>query len=163
MFYISGPNLVILELLVDELSHGQTHDWRTHRQTDGHTHAGNDNTWRPKLASGKKGQCHLLITWLHIALETVVNAGWGNAMSPYSTMPLAQTNVDSLSIRSGDTHLKALSQQIPQPSSTKICFYITPKFHPNLPGANESDLCSTPCHIFIRGLDTVMIHQGAWT
>ena len=35
--------------MVDELSRGQTRDWRTH----GHTHAGNDNTRRPKLASGK--------------------------------------------------------------------------------------------------------------
>ena len=53
VFYISGPNLVILAETGDELSRGQTRDWRT----DGHTHrqtdAGNDNTRRPKLASGK--------------------------------------------------------------------------------------------------------------
>ena len=52
-FYIYGPNLVILAERGDELSRGQAHDWRT----DGHTHrqtdAGNDNTRRPKLASGK--------------------------------------------------------------------------------------------------------------
>ena len=34
VFYISGPNFVILALPVDELSRGQAHDWRTH----GHTH-----------------------------------------------------------------------------------------------------------------------------
>ena len=53
VFYIYGPNLVILAERGDELSRGQARDWRT----DGHTHrqtdAGNDNTRRPKLASGK--------------------------------------------------------------------------------------------------------------
>ena len=53
VFYISGPNLVILAETGDALSRGQALDWRT----DGHTHrqtdAGNDNTRRPKLASGK--------------------------------------------------------------------------------------------------------------
>ena len=52
VFYISGPHLVILAETGDELSRGQARDWRT----DGHTHrqtdAGNDNTRRPKLASG---------------------------------------------------------------------------------------------------------------
>ena len=53
VFYIDGPNLVILAETGHELSRGQTRDWRT----DGHTHtqtdAGNDNTRRPILASGK--------------------------------------------------------------------------------------------------------------
>ena len=49
VFYISGANLVILAWAVDELLHGQADDWRT----DTHTHAGNDNTRRPKLALGK--------------------------------------------------------------------------------------------------------------
>ena len=35
VFYISDPNLVILAWTVDELSHGQAHDWRT----DTHTQA----------------------------------------------------------------------------------------------------------------------------
>ena len=57
--YTYGPNFVILALIVAELSCGQARDWwkhgRTHRKTDGHTHthAGNDNTRRPQLASGK--------------------------------------------------------------------------------------------------------------
>ena len=38
VFYISDPNLVILAWTVDELSHGQAHDWRTHRHTHIHTH-----------------------------------------------------------------------------------------------------------------------------
>ena len=56
VFYISGPNLVILAETGDELSRGQARDWRT----DGHTHrqtdAGNDNTRRPKLASGNENR-----------------------------------------------------------------------------------------------------------
>ena len=57
VFCIYGPNLVILAWTGDELSRGQASAYRTHRRTDGRTHrqtyAGNDNTRRPKLASGK--------------------------------------------------------------------------------------------------------------
>ena len=72
VFYISDPNLVILAWTVDELSHGQAHDWRTHTHTHTHTHAGNDNTRRPKLASGKKhrfGLCDKQITCDHSCVE----------------------------------------------------------------------------------------------
>ena len=55
VFYIFCPNLVVLAGTGSELSHGQASDWQTDRQTDRHTHtdAGNDNTRRPNLASGK--------------------------------------------------------------------------------------------------------------
>ena len=55
VFCIFGPNLAILAWTGPELSRGQASDWHTDRQTDRHTHtdAGNDNTRRPKLASGK--------------------------------------------------------------------------------------------------------------
>ena len=49
VFYTYGLNLVILAWTGDELSRGQT--WR---RTDWRTDAGNDNTRRPKLASGNK-------------------------------------------------------------------------------------------------------------
>ena len=52
VFYTYGPNLVILAWTGDELSRGQTW-WRTDWRTDGRTDAGNDNTRRPILASGK--------------------------------------------------------------------------------------------------------------
>ena len=56
VFYTFGPNLVILARADDELSRGQASAYRTHRRTDGQTHrqtdSGNDNTRRPKLASG---------------------------------------------------------------------------------------------------------------
>ena len=54
VFYTCGPNLVILAWTGDELSRGQASDYRTHGRTDTQTDAGNDNTRRPKLASGKK-------------------------------------------------------------------------------------------------------------
>ena len=47
--YVS--NLVILAWTADELSCGQASDWYTH--TDRYTDRGDDNTRRPKLASGK--------------------------------------------------------------------------------------------------------------
>ena len=53
VFYTYGPNLVILAWTGDELSRGQASDYRTHGRTDTQTDAGNDNTRRPKLASGK--------------------------------------------------------------------------------------------------------------
>ena len=47
------------------------------------------------------------------------------------------TNVDWSSAKSSDSHIRAISQQIPQPSITKICLKIAClKFHWNFP-ANE--------------------------
>ena len=58
VFYTYGPNLVILAWTGDELPRGQASDYHTHERTDGRTDtqtdAGNDNTRRPKLASGNK-------------------------------------------------------------------------------------------------------------
>ena len=51
VFCIFGPNLVILAWTGPELSRGQASDW--HTETHTHRDAGNDNTRRPKLASGK--------------------------------------------------------------------------------------------------------------
>ena len=51
VFYISGPNLVILAWTVDELSLGQAHDWRTHRHTHIHTHT----RWQRQYPKAKTG------------------------------------------------------------------------------------------------------------
>ena len=52
-----GPNLVILAWRGPELSRRQASDWHTDWHTQRHRHrhtdAGNDNTRRPELASGK--------------------------------------------------------------------------------------------------------------
>ena len=55
VFYTYVPNLVILARTGDELSRGQACGYRTHRRTHRQTDWGNDNTRRPKLASGKNG------------------------------------------------------------------------------------------------------------
>ena len=41
-------------------------------------------------------------------------------------------------MKSNEIHIRAISQEMPQPSVTKICLKITYlKFHSNFPGANE--------------------------
>ena len=55
VFYISDPNLVILAWTVDELSHGQAHNWRTDTHT--HTHAGLGQNWpRVKRSASNSNQ-----------------------------------------------------------------------------------------------------------
>ena len=62
--------------------------------------------------------CQLMVAWGHQAIT------W--------------TNVDWSSVKSSDIHIRAISQEMPQPSITKICFKIIYlEFHSNLPGANE--------------------------
>ena len=47
-------------------------------------------------------------------------------------------NVDWSSVKSSDIRIRAISQQMPQPSITKICLKITClKFHSNFPRPNE--------------------------
>ena len=58
VFCTFGPNLVILTWTGPELSCGQASDWYTDTRTHGHTDGGNDNTRRPKLASGKEKCTH---------------------------------------------------------------------------------------------------------
>ena len=57
VFCIFVPNVAILAWTGPKLSRGQASDWHTdwhtHTHTDTHTDAGDDNTRRPKLASGK--------------------------------------------------------------------------------------------------------------
>ena len=48
------------------------------------------------------------------------------------------TNVAWSSVKSNDIHIRAISQEMPQPSITKICLKITcPKFHSSFPGTTE--------------------------
>ena len=54
VFYTYGSNLAILARTGDELSRGQACGYSTQRRTHRQTDAGNNNTRRPKLASGNK-------------------------------------------------------------------------------------------------------------
>ena len=62
-----------------------------------------------------------------MATEIWINIGSGNGLVP-----------DWSSAKSSDIYIKAISQEMPQPSITKICLKITYlKFHSNFQGANE--------------------------
>ena len=51
---------------------------------------------------------------------------------------ITSANIDLLSVRSNEIHLRAISLVIPQPSVTKYGLKTTyVSFHSNLPGANE--------------------------
>ena len=81
VFYTYGPNLVILAWTGDELSRGQASDYRTHGRTDTQTDAGNDNTRRPKLASGKNWKPWVVTmpTLSPLLALQVVSGATGNA------------------------------------------------------------------------------------
>ena len=72
MFCTYVLNLVILAWTADELSCGQASDWYTHRHThtDRYTDRGDDNTRRPKLASGKK-YTHIYHVWVRLTLSSI--------------------------------------------------------------------------------------------
>ena len=54
------------------------------------------------------------------------------------------TNVDWSSVKSTDIHIRAISQEMPQPPITKIYLKITClKFHANFPGADELMECGS--------------------
>ena len=75
-----------------------------------------------------------------MATEIWVNIGSGNGLLPDGTKPLPEP-VDWSSVKSSDIHIRAISQEIPQPAITKIRLKITNlKFHSNFPGANELTL-----------------------
>ena len=66
VFYTYGPKLAILAWTDDELSRGQAGGWRTRTDTHTQTDEGNDNTRKPKLASGKNDiwpMCLQYIGW----------------------------------------------------------------------------------------------------
>ena len=93
------------------------------------------------------------------------------------------TNVDSSSMKSSDIHIRAISQEMPQPSIPKIHLKITySKFHSNFPGANELIMvvwwfikaclhgtywrwthvsCTTPHHLLLMSSD--MSLGNSWT
>ena len=72
------------------------------------------------------------------------------------------TNVDWSSVKSSDLHIRAISQEMPQPSISKICLKITClKFHSNFPGANELKL---PCLLILQSdASLLQINKGVPT
>ena len=75
-----------------------------------------------------------------MATEIWVNIGSGNGLLPDGTKPLPEPKLTDhwWSPLSSDIHIRTISQEMHQPSITKICLKITClKFHENFPGANE--------------------------
>ena len=60
-----------------------------------------------------------------MATEIWVNIGSGNGLLPVRQQAITWTNVDWSSVKSSDIHIRAISQEMPQPSITKICLKIT--------------------------------------
>ena len=99
----------------------------------GKTNAITPITHWPSYATGQQKFC--------------VNIGSGNGLLPDSTKPLPQPMLSDhqwspvkfiLGQKSSEIHIRPISQEMPQPSITKICLKITClKFHSNFPGANE--------------------------
>ena len=87
-----------------------------------------------------------------MATEIWVNIGSGNGLLPDGTKPLPEQMLTYHQyVKSSGIHLRAILQEIPQPSVTEISLKITYlKFCSNLPGANElkynwDDIPTPPC------------------
>ena len=69
-----------------------------------------------------------------MATEIWVNNDSGNGLAPDGTKPLPEPMLTDPSY----IHIRAISQEMPQTSITKILLKFTYlKFHSNFPGANE--------------------------
>ena len=73
-----------------------------------------------------------------MATEIWVNIGSGNGLLPNSTKPLPEPMLTDHQWKSSDIHIRAISQEMPQPSVIEIRLKITYlKFNSNFLGANE--------------------------
>ena len=93
--------------------------------------------WR-ELRHNWKSLIGLEWNWTHCGLVMPYgDRDWGQHW-PDGTKPLPEPNVDWSSVKSSDIHIREISQEMPQPSITKICLKITClKFHANHPGSSE--------------------------
>ena len=70
--------------------------------------------------------------------EILINIGSGNGLLPDGTKPLPEPMLTDHQWTPVTFHIRAISQQMLQPSITKICLKIAClKFRLNFPGANE--------------------------
>ena len=91
-----------------------------------------------------------------MATEIWVNIGSGNGLLPDGTKPLPEPMLSDHQLNPLDIHIRAISQQMPQPSITKIRLKITyPKFQSNFPGANELTYNKVQFSILIQKQDSI--------
>ena len=82
------------------------------------------------------------MTFIWKQLQNCVTIGKGT----WQHLAITWTNVYLSSGRSSDIHLKAISEDIPQPLITKVSLRITYlRFHANLSGANELIAITATC------------------
>ena len=82
-------------------------------------------------------------TWRQLSGSTLVQ------IMTWRHQAITWNNVDWSSRKSGDSHIRAISQEMPQPSITKICLKTTClKLHSNFPGVNELTCSPSQLHIF---------------
>ena len=73
-----------------------------------------------------------------MATEIWVNIGSGDGLLCDGTKPLPEPMLTDHQWGPSGVHIRTISQEIPQPSITKIHLKITYlNFHSNFPGANE--------------------------
>ena len=73
-----------------------------------------------------------------MAAEIWINIGSANGLLPDGTKPLPEPMLTDHQWSPSDIHIRAILQEMPQPSVTKICLKITYlNFYSNFQGANE--------------------------
>ena len=93
--------------------------------------------------------------------EIWVNIGSGNGLLPDGTKPLPEPMLNDHQWSPSDIHIRAISQEMPQPSVTKICLKITYlNLHLNFPGANELKL-PVPFTVWRNYANTNLCHQNS--
>ena len=95
--------------------------------------------------------------------EIWVNLGSDNGLLPDGTKPLPEPMLTDDQWSPHDIHIRAISQEMPQPSITEICLKITYlNFHSDFPGASELmsftvlqivllNVCNFVLHILCNG------------
>ena len=128
----------------------------------------------PSLHFGNGSMNPALITWQPFCSGHSFNSLWpsdalwrhrsGSTLAHIGAVrqqAITWTNVDLSSVRPSDIHQRAFSQELPQPSISKISSKITyPKFHSNLPGSNELrvKLVWHDGYIFTEQMEAFLVH-----
>ena len=91
-----------------------------------------------------------------MATKIWVNIGSGNGLLPDGTKPLPGPMLTDHHLKSSDIHSRSISQEMPQPSITKIHLEILYlKFHLNFPGATELTHCG-----LVMPYGTILVNTG---
>ena len=95
--------------------------------------------------------------WQHRSRSTLVQVmAW--CLHAWRHQAITWTNVDWSSAKSNDIHIRAISQEMPQPPITEIRLKITYlKVHSDFPGANELKNSTSQQSCYFCGVATVSV------